>query len=689
MAPRSTSDLDGEDDSPLDKTQMAAIWFNQLTQGIYITLPYTLAVYMVRHFEGESGTEESIGRNTGLLAATASAAQCMTSFLWGAISDYTGRKPVLMVGNISACLSILALGLAPNYNVAILSRFIGGLFTSSTGVAVKTIIAESCDATNQAKAMGYMTAGWGVGTIAGPTIGGFLANPCDGFASSWSACESGGWLQERPFLLPCLVSAVMAFLAWMSNLFMMSETHPRFTSKYTKLADSDIDPSSPGPKALAAQTSGPQELQMSSLQHHKGQKQSPKQQQHVQIAETDSAESSNFDSEQQQQQSGSPGQSSRKYVQFATSQSATQESQLQLTVSSSSSSSSGILAVRSASLPLDTQQGIQEDESGSQHTPRFAQRAQRAPSFELVLPDAGMESDIGAFPASLEVAAEKVSRHSRPCQAASPMLQISPSDLSPRNSSSAILDTVSEVESEAEHLLPNRDQRSSQDSSEYGRDHVVNIDLAEDAAKPWYKQNIVTVCLAGGGLITLFMNYLDELAPIFASAKPAAGGLGMPEHQFAWPLTFGGLVLMLYSLLLYPKNQKRWGYRKCCKMGLLLSIPSSLILPFAHTFVQTPWATQACMFVGIAVRSIAKIMALSSSTIIINTVAPMKQIGSVNGASQTLNALARAIGPFIAGIVWGLCADSGVPGKQYIPFLGSIVGVVATDILYMYIVLPS
>ncbi len=43
-------------------------------------------------------------------------------------------QPVLMVGNISACLSILALGLAPNYNVAILSRFIGGLFTSSTGV---------------------------------------------------------------------------------------------------------------------------------------------------------------------------------------------------------------------------------------------------------------------------------------------------------------------------------------------------------------------------------------------------------------------------------------------------------------------------------------------------------------------------------------------------------------------------
>ena len=75
-------------DPPLDVTQTVAIWyasspmamqlhvvkpkafacrFNQLTQGVYLTLPYTLAVYMVRQFEGASGNEESVGRNTGLL----------------------------------------------------------------------------------------------------------------------------------------------------------------------------------------------------------------------------------------------------------------------------------------------------------------------------------------------------------------------------------------------------------------------------------------------------------------------------------------------------------------------------------------------------------------------------------------------------------------------------------------------
>lgn len=51
--------------------------FNQLTQGIYITMPYTLAVYMVRHFEGDTGNEESIGRNTGLLVSTFAALLCL------------------------------------------------------------------------------------------------------------------------------------------------------------------------------------------------------------------------------------------------------------------------------------------------------------------------------------------------------------------------------------------------------------------------------------------------------------------------------------------------------------------------------------------------------------------------------------------------------------------------------------
>ena len=100
--------------------------FNRFAQGIYITLPYTLSVFMVRYFQGSSASEEQIGRNTGVLvgsslsrfvcthhpqlvdqylssplraeqaatlqAAAASVGQCLSSFMWGTISDHIGRK---------------------------------------------------------------------------------------------------------------------------------------------------------------------------------------------------------------------------------------------------------------------------------------------------------------------------------------------------------------------------------------------------------------------------------------------------------------------------------------------------------------------------------------------------------------------------------------------------------------------
>lgn len=260
----------------------------------------------------------------------------------------------------------------------------------------------------------------------------------------------------------------------------------------------------------------------------------------------------------------------------------------------------------------------------------------------------------------------------------------------PRHCSTNIHAIQEAEEAEVQNLSHDKDHRCNPSSNHEASDHASDRQLSEDhAAKPWYKHSIVTICMIAGGLITLFMNYLDELTPIYASAKPTAGGLGMPAHEFAWPLTFGGVVMMVYSLFFYPQAQKRWGYLKCCKIGLLLSVPSLLILPFAHTFVRTKWAMQGCLFVGIGLVTIFKLMALASAAIIINTVAPMEQIGSVNGAAQTLQGLARSVGPFLAGIIWGSCADSEVPGKQYLPFVGSMVGFTTTAIVYMYIKLPD
>jgi hypothetical protein len=72
---------------------------NQVAQGIFITVPFTLAAYMVRQWEGRAvpggeggASEEVVGRLAGLLAASAPAAQVLTAFAWGWTTDRIGSK---------------------------------------------------------------------------------------------------------------------------------------------------------------------------------------------------------------------------------------------------------------------------------------------------------------------------------------------------------------------------------------------------------------------------------------------------------------------------------------------------------------------------------------------------------------------------------------------------------------------
>lgn len=66
-------------------------------QGILVTMPFVVAVYMVRDWEaaasgGTPVSEQTVGKATGLLAAVFCFAQLLTSFAWGMVSDRIGRK---------------------------------------------------------------------------------------------------------------------------------------------------------------------------------------------------------------------------------------------------------------------------------------------------------------------------------------------------------------------------------------------------------------------------------------------------------------------------------------------------------------------------------------------------------------------------------------------------------------------
>ena len=81
----------------------------------------------------------------------ASDLQCLSAYPWGWLSDRIGRKTVIQLGTIATTLSLVGLGSARSYWIAIVVRFLGGLLNGIIG-ALKTCIAESFDEAGQTQA---------------------------------------------------------------------------------------------------------------------------------------------------------------------------------------------------------------------------------------------------------------------------------------------------------------------------------------------------------------------------------------------------------------------------------------------------------------------------------------------------------------------------------------------------------
>ena len=81
-----------------------------------------------------------------------------------------------------------------------------------------------------------------------------------------------------------------------------------------------------------------------------------------------------------------------------------------------------------------------------------------------------------------------------------------------------------------------------------------------------------------------------QVTPIFASAKFRDGGLGLKPSELALPMAAGGIMLTLFALLIYPRVQPRLGMLWTCRLGLLIMVPTALLVPSASLFVSSgPW----------------------------------------------------------------------------------------------------
>ncbi|MFX1311808.1 MAG: MFS transporter [Promethearchaeota archaeon] len=119
----------------------------------------------------------SLGLNrlqVGLVVALFSISQLFASPITGKLSDRFGRKPILIVSQISTFIGFLLLGFADVVWLLIAARLIDGLIGSNMTVS-QAYISDVSEPQNRTKVYGYSSAVFGAGLIFGPVIGGTLS----------------------------------------------------------------------------------------------------------------------------------------------------------------------------------------------------------------------------------------------------------------------------------------------------------------------------------------------------------------------------------------------------------------------------------------------------------------------------------------------------------------------------------
>jgi len=102
----------------------------------------------------------------------------------------------------------------------ILARCLSGAMNGNVAV-MKSVMAEITDETNEAQAFALLPMCYALGSIIGPTLGGYLARPAEQYPNIFGHIE---FLKAFPYFLPCFIASCANLFAILLGLFFLPET---------------------------------------------------------------------------------------------------------------------------------------------------------------------------------------------------------------------------------------------------------------------------------------------------------------------------------------------------------------------------------------------------------------------------------------------------------------------------------
>lgn len=153
--------------------------------------------------EVQGGTLASAALWGGVLTTVFAFMQFLFGPIMGNLSDRFGRRPVLLISLVVMTADYLVMAVAGTIWLLLIGRIVGGI-TAATQSTASAYMADISKSSDKAANFGLLGAGFGIGFVLGPLIGGML----------------GEYGTRAPFY----VAAVLAALNFAFGYFVLSET---------------------------------------------------------------------------------------------------------------------------------------------------------------------------------------------------------------------------------------------------------------------------------------------------------------------------------------------------------------------------------------------------------------------------------------------------------------------------------
>ncbi|KII95468.1 hypothetical protein PLICRDRAFT_48426 [Plicaturopsis crispa FD-325 SS-3] len=205
--------------TPLPKLQISILLFLQLAEPITTHTIFPFINELVNSLDVTGGDPRKTAYYVGVIESVFFLTESATILQWSRLSDYTGRKPILLLGVFGLCVSMLAFGLSRTFWALVVARSLAGLLCANAGVR-KSTLGELTDATNRGQGAALMPITWSFGATIGPFIGGTLSRPQDHFPNTFRA----PFWRDYPYFLPCATSAMFSAIAFLVASLFLKET---------------------------------------------------------------------------------------------------------------------------------------------------------------------------------------------------------------------------------------------------------------------------------------------------------------------------------------------------------------------------------------------------------------------------------------------------------------------------------